>query len=108
MTVSLDRRLTLRALMETSLAAGGKDRHETMLKGAVEGLLLAERDRRVAEAHAPWREGVPLGLHRGAKCWTTLWGSLEQVRVPRLRGWKEIGAAGALRAAMVWTRCCSL
>jgi len=25
------------------------------------------------------------------KCWTTLWGSLEQVRVPRLRGWKEIG-----------------
>jgi hypothetical protein len=25
------------------------------------------------------------------KCWTTLWGSLEQVSVPRLRGCKEIG-----------------
>lgn len=24
------------------------------------------------------------------KCWTTLWGSLEQVRVPRLRGREEI------------------
>jgi len=49
MTVSLDRRLTLRALMEQAWQqVEGQAR--TMLKGAVEGLLLAERDRRVAEA----------------------------------------------------------
>jgi transposase-like protein len=62
----------------------------TMLKGAVEGLLLAERDRRVAEAMRRGEKVYRWG-YTVRKCWTTLWGSLEQVRVPRLRGGKEIG-----------------
>jgi len=56
----------------------------------VEGLLLAERDRRVAEATRRGEKVYRWG-YTVRKCWTTLWGSLEQVRVPRLRGWKEIG-----------------
>lgn len=89
MTVSLDRRLTLRALMEQAWQqVEGQAR--TMLKGAVEGLLLAERDRRVAEATRRGEKVYRWG-YTVRKCWTTLWGSLEQVRVPRLRGWKEIG-----------------
>jgi len=53
-------------------------------------LLLAERDRRVAEATRRGEKVYRWG-YTVRKCWTTLWGSLEQVRVPRLRGWKEIG-----------------
>ena len=34
-----------------------------MLKRSVEGLLQAERDRRVTEAKQRGREGLPLGLH---------------------------------------------
>jgi transposase-like protein len=55
----------------------------TMLKRAVEGLLVAEATRRGEKVYR-WGYTV-------RKCWTTLWGNLEQVRVPRLRGWKEIG-----------------
>jgi transposase-like protein len=61
-----------------------------MLKRSVEGLLEAERDRRVGEcqerAVKVYRWGYTV-----RKCWTTLRGSLEQVRVPRLRGREEIG-----------------
>jgi len=97
MTVSLDRRLTLRALMEQAWQqVEGQAR--TMLKGAVEGLLLAERGPARGRGHAPWREGVPLGLHR-AQVLDHAVGQLRAgarsatARVERDR------AAGALRAA---------
>jgi transposase-like protein len=61
-----------------------------MLKRAVEGLLVAERDRRVREAKQQGERVYRWG-YTVRKCWTTLWGSLEQVRVPRLRGREEIG-----------------
>jgi transposase-like protein len=61
-----------------------------MLKRAVEGLLVAERDRRVSEAQQRGEKVYRWG-YTVRKCWTTLWGSLEQVRVPRLRGREEIG-----------------
>jgi len=61
-----------------------------MLQRAVEGLLLAERDRRVSEAQQRGEKVYRWG-YTVRKCWTTLWGSLEQVRVPRLRGQEEIG-----------------
>ncbi len=60
------------------------------LKRTIEGLLAAERDRRVAER----RERVEKIYRWGytvRKCWQTAWGTLEQVRVPRLRGREEIG-----------------
>ena len=89
MTISLSGRLTLRDLMEQAWQqVEGQAR--TMLKQAVEGLLQAERDRRVAEARRRGEKVYRWG-YTVRKCWTTLWGSLEQVRVPRLRGWKEIG-----------------
>src|SRR6202158_3802592 len=61
-----------------------------MLKKAVEGLLVAERDRRVTEAKQRGEKVYRWG-YTVRKCWTTLWGSLQQVRVPRLRGREEIG-----------------
>jgi len=63
---------------------------QELLKGAIEGLLLAERDRRVAEAKVQGQKVYRWG-YTVRKCWTTLWGNLEQVRVPRLRGGQEIG-----------------
>ena len=89
MTISLSRRVTLRELMEQAWKQVEEQARE-MLKRAVEGLLVAERDRRVAEA-ARQGEKVYRWGYTVRKCWTTLWGSLEQVRVPRLRGGKEIG-----------------
>jgi len=89
MSLSLSRRVTLRELMEQAwqqIEGQARD----MLKRAVEGLLIAERDRRVAEAK-PRGEKVYRWGYTVRKCWTTLWGNLEQVRVPRLRGWEEIG-----------------
>jgi len=61
-----------------------------MLQRAVEGLLQAERDRRVQEAQERGEKVYRWG-YTVRKCWTTLWGNLEQVRVPRLRGREEIG-----------------
>jgi putative transposase len=61
-----------------------------MLKRAVEGLLQAERDRRVQEAQERGEKVYRWG-YTVRKGWTTLWGSLQQVRVPRLRGREEIG-----------------
>jgi transposase-like protein len=49
-----------------------------------------ERDRRVAKARRRGEKVYRWG-YTVRKCWTTLWGNLEQVRVPRLRGWREIG-----------------
>jgi len=81
----------------TSLAAGGRT-GRTMLKGAVEGLLLAERDRRVAEATRRGRGRCTLGF-TCAQVLTTLWGSLEQVRVPRAARVERDRAAGAYDTA---------
>jgi transposase-like protein len=61
-----------------------------MLKRAVEGLLQAERDRRVVEARQRGEKVYRWG-YTVRKCWQTLWGAVEQVRVPRLRGRQEIG-----------------
>lgn len=60
------------------------------LRRSIEGLLAAERDRRVAEARARGEQVYRWG-YTVRKCWTTLWGPLAQVRVPRLRGREEIG-----------------
>lgn len=60
------------------------------LRQSIEGLLAAERDRRVSE-HRQRGEKVYRWGYTVRKCWQTLWGALEQVRVPRLRGREEIG-----------------
>ena len=89
MSVSVEGRVALRELMEQAWhQVEGQARG--MLKGAVEGLLQAERDRRVSEAKQRGEKVYRWG-YTVRKCWTTLWGSLEQVRVPRLRGREEIG-----------------
>ena len=89
MTVSLEGRVALRELMAQAWQQVEGQARE-MLKRAVEGLLLAERSRRVAEAEQRGEKVYRWG-YTVRKCWTTLWGSLEQVRVPRLRGREEIG-----------------
>ena len=89
MSVSLEGRVTLRELLEQAWREV-EDRARQMLKRAVEGLLEAERDRRVAEAQQRGEKVYRWG-YTVRKCWTTLWGSLEQVRVPRIRGRQEIG-----------------
>lgn len=89
MTLSLGGRLTLRELMEQAWQQIEGQARE-MLKRTVEGLLVAERDRRVAEARQGGEKVYRWG-YTVRKCWTTLWGSLQQVRVPRLRGGQEIG-----------------
>jgi transposase-like protein len=61
-----------------------------LVKRTIEGLLLAERDRRVAEAQARGQKVYRWG-YTVRKCWQTLWGTLSQVRVPRLRGQQEVG-----------------
>jgi putative transposase len=89
MTVCLNRRLTLREVMEQAWReVEGQAR--AMLKRSVEGLLQAERDQRVSQAQQRGEKVYRWG-YTVRKCWTTLWGSLEQVRVPRLRGREEIG-----------------
>ncbi len=89
MSISPDRRLALRELMEQAWQQVQGQARE-MLKRTVEGLLVAERDRRVTEAKQRGEKVYRWG-YTVRKCWTTLWGSLEQVRVPRLRGREEIG-----------------
>jgi putative transposase len=89
MTISLEGRVALRELMEQAWQQVEGQARE-MLKRAVEGLLLAERDRRVTQAQQRGEKVYRWG-YTVRKCWTTLWGNLEQVRVPRLRGREEIG-----------------
>jgi transposase-like protein len=60
------------------------------LKKTVEGLLEAERDRRVGALREQGEKVYRWG-YTVRKCWQTLWGTLEQVRVPRLRGREEVG-----------------
>src|SRR3989304_8783560 len=92
MTLSLSGRLTLREVLGQAWQEVQGQARE-MLKRAVEGLLQAERDRRVREARQQGQKVYRWG-YTVRKCWTTLWGSLEQVRVPRLRGRGEIGLGG--------------
>lgn len=89
MTVSLEGRVALQELMEQAWQQV-EEQARGMLKRAVEGLLLAERDRRVNEARQRGEKVYRWG-YTVRKCWTTLWGSLQQVRVPRMRGREEIG-----------------
>src|SRR5258706_15033146 len=89
MFISPNGRVALRELMEQAWQQVEGQARE-MLKRAVEGLLVAERDRRVSEAKQRGEKVYRWG-YTVRKCWTTLWGSLEQVRVPRLRGREEIG-----------------
>ncbi len=67
-----------------------QDRVLEQLKRTIEGLLGAERDRRIAERQQQGEKVYRWG-YTVRKCWQTLWGALEQVRVPRLRGREEIG-----------------
>src|SRR5580700_193055 len=60
------------------------------LRQTIEGLLAAERDRRVAQCRERGEKVYRWG-YTVRKCWQTAWGTLEQVRVPRLRGREEIG-----------------
>jgi len=89
MTISLEGRIALRELMAQAWQRVEGQARE-MLKRSIEGLLQAERDRRVSEAKRRGEKVYRWG-YTVRKCWTTLWGSLEQVRVPRLRGREEIG-----------------
>ena len=89
MSVSVEGRVALRELMSQAWQEVEGQARE-MLKKSVEGLLQAERDRRVSEAKQRGEKVYRWG-YTVRKCWTTLWGSLEQVRVPRLRGREEIG-----------------
>jgi hypothetical protein len=75
-----------------------------MLKRTVEGLLVAERDRRVSEAKQRGEKLYRWG-YTVRKCWTTLWGSLQQVRVPRLRGWQEVGLNPIEAVEMMYSPC---
>ena len=91
MCISPNGRVALRELMEQAWQQVEGQARE-MLKRAVEGLLVAERDRRVSEAKQRGEKVYRWG-YTVRKCWTTLWGGLGQVRVPRLRraGREEIG-----------------
>lgn len=60
------------------------------LRRTIEGLLQAERDRRLGQFQQQGQKVYRWG-YTVRKCWQTLWGVLEQVRVPRLRGASEIG-----------------
>ena len=89
MSLTLEGRLSLVELMEQAWAqVQGEVR--TVLKRTVEGLLEAERDRRRAQRRAAGEKVYRWG-YTVRKYWATLWGLLEQVRVPRLRGAAEIG-----------------
>lgn len=89
MSVSLEGRVALQELLAQAWRQVEGQARE-MLKRAVEGFLEAERDRRVREAQQRGEKAYRWG-YTVRKCWTTLWGNLEQVRVPRLRSKKEIG-----------------
>ena len=87
--LSLPGRLTLGDLFEQAWNQVQQSVLE-QLKRTIEGLLGAERDRRVAEARQRGEKVYRWG-YTVRKCWTTLWGTLHQIRVPRMRGAAEIG-----------------
>jgi putative transposase len=82
-------RIPLREIVEQ----GWKELREQVLeqlKKTIEGLLVAERDRRLAERQQAGEKVYRWG-YTVRKGWQTLWGQLQGVRVPRLRGREEIG-----------------
>ena len=85
----LDGRVALSEIIEQGWRQV-QDRVLEQLKRTIEGLLGAERDRRVAE-YRQHGEKVYRWGYMVRKCWSRLagWGVLEQV--PRLRGREEIG-----------------
>lgn len=87
--LSLSGRLALRDLLKQAWSEVEQSVLE-QLKRTIEGLLTAERDRRVAAAR---QRGVKVYRwgYTVRKCWSTWWGTLPQIRVPRLRGQAEIG-----------------
>ena len=86
---TLEGKLTLKQVVEQGFEQIRESFLE-QLKRTVEGLLEAERDRRV-EALRQQGEKVYRWGYTVRKCWQTLWGTLQQVRVPRLRGRQEVG-----------------
>lgn len=86
---TLEGKLTLKQVVEQGFEEIRKAFLE-QLKATIEGLLRAERDRRVAALRQEGKKVYRWG-YTVRKCWQTLWGALEQVRVPRLRGQEEIG-----------------
>lgn len=86
---TLEGKLTLKQVVEQGFEEIRQSFLE-QLKKTVEGLLRAERDRRIAALRRQGEKVYRWG-YTVRKCWQTLWGALEQVRVPRLRGQEEIG-----------------
>ena len=86
---TLEGKLTLKQVVEQGLAES-RGPFLGQLKRVLEGLLVAERDRRIAEFQRQGQKVYRWG-YTIRKCGQTLWGSLEQVRVPRLRGREEVG-----------------
>ena len=84
---TLEGKLTLKQVVEQGFAEIRQEFLER-LQRSIEGLLVAERDRRVAELRQQGEKVYRWG-YTVRKCWQTLWGALEQVRVPRLRGRQE-------------------
>ncbi|MBI1941430.1 MAG: transposase [Acidobacteria bacterium] len=86
---TLEGKLTLKQVVEQGFA---EIRQEFLgrFKRTIEGLLEAERDRRIVELRQQGEKVYRWG-YTIRKCWQTLWGALEQVRVPRLRGRAEVG-----------------
>ena len=102
--LSLESRLTLRDLFEQA----GKQVEQSVLEQfqrTIEGLLGAERDRRVAEARQRGEKGHRWG-YTVRKCWTTLWGTLHQIRVPRLRRARRRSGCWKKISGTTWARCC--
>ncbi len=86
---TLEGKLTLKQVVEQGFEEIRQGFLE-QLKGTIEGLLRAERDRRIAQLRQQGEKVYRWG-YTVRKCWTTVWGVLEQVRVPRLRGREEVG-----------------
>jgi hypothetical protein len=88
MTVCLNRRLTLRELMEQAWhEVEGQAR--TMVKRSVEGVVAGRTGPARDRGQAARRESVPVGIH-GAEVWDDPVGK-SGAGVPRLRGREEIG-----------------
>jgi transposase-like protein len=81
--VTLEGNLTLKQVVEQGFEEI-RQGFLGLLKKSIEGLLKGERDRRVAALRQQGEKVYRWG-YTVRKCWTTLWGALLGVRVPRLR-----------------------
>jgi transposase-like protein len=84
---TLEGKLTLKQVVEQGFEEI-RQGFLVQLKGSIEGLLRAERDRRVEALRQHGQKAYRWG-YTVRKCWQTLWGALQQVRVPRLRSREE-------------------